>query len=311
VEPAIFLDRDNTLIANDGDLGDPNDVHLMDGVADGLRRLREAGYRLIVVTNQGGVARGAYTEDDVDAVHQEIARQIDEQAGEHRLIDRFYYCPYHPEATVETYRRDHPWRKPHPGMILQATRDLDLDLERSWLIGDKPRDVQAGAAAGCRTVLVNGKAGSPTDTNDDSAAAHVTTFDQAVDIVMRETQRTTTVDQPHTDAVSEPIEQPPWFGKPTDVVHTKPASDGSKRATDENALQQAVRELTEEVRARRIERSEFTGFRLTAILCQVLVIVLVMLGLLQLDTTDIFFKWMAVALIAQLVTITLLLLDLR
>lgn len=128
MRPAIFLDRDNTLIANEGDLGDPARVQLREGVADGLRSLRQAGYSLIVVTNQGGVARGRFSEADVDAVHQRIAELVDEATSAQGLIERFYYCPYHPEGTVPEYQREHPWRKPQPGMLLQAARDLDLDL---------------------------------------------------------------------------------------------------------------------------------------------------------------------------------------
>lgn len=153
--PAVFLDRDDTLIHNDGDLGDPDQVRLMPGVPEGLRALRRAGFRLVVVTNQGGVARGRYTEDDVDLVHRRIAELVDEAAGEVDLLERFYYCPYHPDAAVAAYRRDHFWRKPRPGMLLQAARDLDLDLGSSWLIGDRPRDVEAGRTAGCRTILLS------------------------------------------------------------------------------------------------------------------------------------------------------------
>lgn len=155
VLPAVFLDRDDTLIHNDGDLGDPDQVRLMPGVPEGLRALRRAGFRLVVVTNQGGVARGRYTEDDVDLVHRRIAELVDEAAGEADLLERFYYCPYHPDAAVAAYRRDHFWRKPRPGMLLQAARDLDLDLGSSWLIGDRPRDVEAGRTAGCRTILLS------------------------------------------------------------------------------------------------------------------------------------------------------------
>jgi D-glycero-D-manno-heptose 1,7-bisphosphate phosphatase len=155
VLPAVFLDRDDTLIHNDGDLGDPDQVRLMPGVPEGLRALRRAGFRLVVVTNQGGVARGRYTEDDVDLVHRRIAELVDEAAGEVDLLERFYYCPYHPDAAVAAYRRDHFWRKPRPGMLLQAARDLDLDLGSSWLIGDRPRDVEAGRTAGCRTILLS------------------------------------------------------------------------------------------------------------------------------------------------------------
>jgi histidinol-phosphate phosphatase family protein len=150
-EPAVFLDRDNTLIANDGDLGDPALVRLLDGVAEGLHALRDAGYRLVVVSNQGGVARGVFTEHDVDAVND----RLNALAGD--VIDRFYFCPHHPEAAIEKYRGEHPWRKPQPGMILQAAHDLNLDLARSWVIGDQERDIIAGHAAGCRTVLIGGE----------------------------------------------------------------------------------------------------------------------------------------------------------
>ena len=180
VDPVIFLDRDNTLIANDGDLGDPTRVSLLEGVPEGLLRLREAGYRLVVVTNQGGVARGRYGEEDVDKVHREIAGLLDQAAGRRGLIDRFYYCPYHPEAILPEYRREHPWRKPRPGMLLQAARDLALDLSASWMIGDQPRDIEAGRAAGCRTVLVGD---AEVDTQIQPTAA-ATDFTEAVDLVL-------------------------------------------------------------------------------------------------------------------------------
>ncbi len=180
MDPVVFLDRDNTLIANDGDLGDPARVQLLDGVPEGLRRLREAGYRLVVVTNQGGVARGRYAEEDVDRVHREIAGLVDQAAGRRGLIDRFYYCPYHPDATLPEYRREHPWRKPQPGMLLQAARDLGLDLPASWMIGDQPRDVSAGRAAGCRTVLIGGT----TPSTDAVPTAIAADFAEAVETVL-------------------------------------------------------------------------------------------------------------------------------
>ncbi len=151
---AVFLDRDNTLIENDADLGDPARVRLIAGVGPPLGRLRDAGYVLVVVTNQGGVARGRFREADVEAVNRRVSRALDDAAQRRRLVERFYYCPYHPQATISRYRRDHPWRKPNPGMLLAAARDLGLDLARSWLIGDQPRDIQAGRAAGCATILL-------------------------------------------------------------------------------------------------------------------------------------------------------------
>ncbi len=175
---AVFLDRDNTLIVNDGDLGDPDAVRLIDGVAPALARLDGAGWRLVVVSNQGGVARGRYTEQDVEAVNRRIAELIDEQAGTRDLIDRFYWCPFHPDGTVQRYRREHPWRKPQPGMLIQASRDMAIGLEQSWMIGDQPRDVAAGIAAGCRTILIGeGRA-------DDRADAVAGTMEEAVEVIL-------------------------------------------------------------------------------------------------------------------------------
>jgi D,D-heptose 1,7-bisphosphate phosphatase len=150
---AVFLDRDNTLIENDGDLGDPQKVALIRGAASAVASLKGLNYRVVVVTNQGGVARGKYSEADVDSVHKKINELIRTISGVQ--VDRFYYCPYHPEAAVEKYRGDHAWRKPRPGMLLQAAKDLDLDLSQSWTIGDQMRDVEAGASAGTRTILLS------------------------------------------------------------------------------------------------------------------------------------------------------------
>ncbi len=175
---AVFLDRDNTLIVNDGDLGDPNAVRVIDGVAPALARLVKAHWRLVVVSTQGGVARGRFTEADVEAVNARLADLLDETAGTRGLIDRFYWCPYHPEGTVERYRREHPWRKPQPGMLIQASRDMDIDLEQSWMIGDQPRDVEAGRAAGCRAILI-GRA-------DHRADVVVGSLPEAVDVILQE-----------------------------------------------------------------------------------------------------------------------------
>jgi len=173
VQSAVFLDRDNTLILNDGDLGDPESVRLLAGVPEALATLRDAGFTLVVVTNQGGVARGQFTEDDVRAVHRRIGELVDRIAGRRDLIARFYHCPFHPQGCVPAYTREHPWRKPSPGMLLQAAADLSLDLDRSWMIGDAARDVEAGWRAGCRTVLLGacGERASAATTGEPSAGA--------------------------------------------------------------------------------------------------------------------------------------------
>jgi len=150
---AVFLDRDDTLIACrsvtlDGDLGDPALVRPLPGAIDACRRLREAGRTLVVVSNQGGVARGRYAEEDVEAVN----RAVQEAFG--GVFALMLFCPYHPRGTISAYAREHPWRKPAPGMLHEAARRLGLDLASSWMVGDQPRDCEAGRAAGCRTILV-------------------------------------------------------------------------------------------------------------------------------------------------------------
>jgi D-glycero-D-manno-heptose 1,7-bisphosphate phosphatase len=152
LERAVFLDRDNTIIENDGYLGDPSKVKLLPGAATALAAMRALGYRLIVVSNQSGVARGMFDENAVESVNQEMSRQLQEQGGSY--IDASYYCPYHPEAPLPEYRLDHDWRKPKCGMLKQAATDFHLDLAQSWMIGDPNRDIGAGAAAGCRTILL-------------------------------------------------------------------------------------------------------------------------------------------------------------
>jgi len=154
VRRAVFLDRDGTLIANDADLGDPAQVRLLPGAAEACALLRGGGFVLVVVTNQGGVARGAYDEAAVDRVHDEIEAQLRRATGLDRVIDGFYHCPFHPEGTVERYRREHPWRKPAPGMLLAAARDLSIDLATSWMIGDAERDARAAHDAGVHSILV-------------------------------------------------------------------------------------------------------------------------------------------------------------
>jgi len=152
---AVFLDRDNTLIHNDGDLGDPEEVRLIKGAASAIASLRGLGYKIVVVSNQGGVARGKFKESDVEAVHRRIEERVKATSGS--MIDRFYFCPYHPKGKIKKYRSEHPWRKPNPGMLLQAAKDLQLDLAHSWMIGDQLRDVQAAAGAGVRAILLSGQ----------------------------------------------------------------------------------------------------------------------------------------------------------
>lgn len=151
--PAVFFDRDNTLIANSEYLGDPERVVLLPGAAQAVARSRRLGFATVVVSNQSGVARGMFSEDDVRAVNAKMDGMLLAEEPD-ALIDLHEFCPFHPEGTVEAYAADHERRKPKPGMLFDAARTLDLDLKKSWLIGDAPRDIEAGRRAGCRTILV-------------------------------------------------------------------------------------------------------------------------------------------------------------
>jgi D-glycero-D-manno-heptose 1,7-bisphosphate phosphatase len=152
--PAVFFDRDNTLIVNEGYLGDPSKVVLVDGAAEAVARVRSLGYAVVAFSNQSGVARGMFTEDDVHRVNARLDELLAD-AHPHAVIDRHEFCPFHPEGTVAEYSVESDLRKPKPGMILQAAEKLALDLSRSWVIGDAPRDIESGKAAGCRTIWYN------------------------------------------------------------------------------------------------------------------------------------------------------------
>lgn len=148
---AVFLDRDGTLIEEVHYLADPDQVRLIPGAAEAVRALNGAGALVIVVTNQAGVARGYFPESRVAEVHERLSRLLAERGAK---VDAYYHCPHHPTEGAGAYRGECACRKPKPGMLLTAARDFDIDLARSWMIGDKACDAGAGAAAGCRTLLV-------------------------------------------------------------------------------------------------------------------------------------------------------------
>jgi D-glycero-D-manno-heptose 1,7-bisphosphate phosphatase len=146
LRPAVFLDRDGTLIAEVGHLGDPDGVAILPGVPDALKRLAERGYALVMVSNQAGVAKGLFTEDDVRAVNDRMVSILREAGAR---LDGLYWCVHHPEVTGPC-----DCRKPRPGMLHRAAEEHGLDLSRSWIVGDHPSDALCGIAVGARPVMV-------------------------------------------------------------------------------------------------------------------------------------------------------------
>ncbi len=152
MKKAIFLDKDGTLIPDIPYNVNPDLITLSETAIPALRLLKNENYLLIVISNQSGVARGYFTEKDLEPVSKKISDLL---AKNDILIDGFYYCPHHEKGSVTEYSITCDCRKPLPGLILKAAKDFSANLSKSWMIGDILNDVEAGKAAGCRTVLID------------------------------------------------------------------------------------------------------------------------------------------------------------
>lgn len=156
---AVFLDRDGTINVEKEYLYQISEFEFVPGAVEAVRLLNEAGFLVIVVTNQSGVARGYYSEEDVENLHRYIAGELEKQGV---WVDAWLYCPHHPDGRG-SYALPCNCRKPLPGMLNEAIRRFDIDPESSFMIGDKMADISAGLAAGCRAILVRTGYGAATE----------------------------------------------------------------------------------------------------------------------------------------------------
>lgn len=149
---AVFLDKDGTLIKDVPYNVDPQKIELFADVPEGLKLLKDQGFKLIVVTNQSGVAYGYFDEKAIEGVKQKIQLLLNDF---HIDIDGFYYCPHHEKGTIPAYAIACNCRKPGAGLLIQAAAELHINLSQSWMIGDILNDIEAGKKAGCKTILMD------------------------------------------------------------------------------------------------------------------------------------------------------------
>jgi len=165
---AVFLDRDGVICEDVHYIKTPSQLKLLPRVGSAINLLNDIGFKVVVVSNQSGVARGYLTEEDVKKVNQKMINEL----GGSCHIDAIYYCPHHPEIGSKTYKKECDCRKPNPGMLKVAAQDLNLDLKHSFMIGDKMDDILTGYRAGCETIIVL------TGKGRDELAAHTTPNNQ-------------------------------------------------------------------------------------------------------------------------------------
>jgi D-glycero-D-manno-heptose 1,7-bisphosphate phosphatase len=167
----VFLDRDGTLIEEVGYLSHLDRIALYPWSIESVKLLNRAGFKVVVVTNQAGVARGLFDEDFIDEAHRFLDQKFSDGGA---TIDKFYYCPHHPEASVEAYRSECDCRKPKAGMLWKAAQELQLELSHSFVIGDRLSDLRLGQAVGARSLLVRTGYGETTarELTDDVEVAY-------------------------------------------------------------------------------------------------------------------------------------------
>jgi D-glycero-D-manno-heptose 1,7-bisphosphate phosphatase len=178
--PGVFFDRDGTVIEEKHYLSDPDDVVLLPTAGITIADLNRRGIAVVIVTNQAGIARGYFPESRIAEVHMRLSDLL---LPFQATIDRYEYCPHHPTEGQGDYRIDCDCRKPRPGMLLRAAQALNIDLNRSLMIGDRPSDLQAGAACGCQSALVTTGYGASVTFDETSIDRYLGTYPSVGDAV--------------------------------------------------------------------------------------------------------------------------------
>lgn len=265
---AILLDRDDTLIEDPGYINHPSQVKLLDGAAEALVELRAIGYKLVVASNQSAVARGIITEQVLGEIHDRLKLLLAEKGA---YLDAIYYCPYHPDGSIPKYRKESDLRKPNPGMLLAAAKDMDLDLSQSWAIGNSDRDIEAGKRAGCKTILLDSigrdKNLVPSLAKPDYRAVNLK---EAVNIIKKYHR---SLDKPaQQETPTQPVTEP----EPQVVEQNKkPEGTPEKQASTENRTEELFTAILDQLKSRHREEmfgGEFSGLRFLAGILQAIVI---------------------------------------
>jgi len=181
---AVFLDRDGTIIVDAHFLDDPDRIELLPGTVEGIKRFNDEEIPVIILTNQSGVARGLITEEIIEQIHNRLIELLEIRGAK---IDRIYYCPHHPEGTIEGFRKDCTCRKPKTGMAVKAAEDMNIDLSSSYVVGDKESDMQLARNINAKAILVRTGKGNDTE-QDSSENAYDNVFDTlsgAADFIVR------------------------------------------------------------------------------------------------------------------------------
>jgi D-glycero-D-manno-heptose 1,7-bisphosphate phosphatase len=253
-------------------------VKLLPGVELAIKSLAQAGFKNVVCTNQSGVARGMLTEDDLESIHAEVRRQLADK-GAH--LDAIYYCPFHPQGTIDQYARESDLRKPKPGMLLQAAGEFNLDLSRCWMVGDSARDIEAGQRAGCRTIRVRiaAETSATAERDDEAAQADFTVRNlvEAARIIVRETDRTDTWEAATPSAaVATP---PPDSQGPSPQPAPRRSEEGDDAPMDDSRVRL---EILSHVRrlVRHSELEEFSFLKLAGGIVQMLALLTLLIAVL-------------------------------